>query len=85
MGNFRTYAIGGFFTILVFLTLAKLYRNIFKEPMLGKLPAYSPTVARVGNALMGNHVLAFEISSVLLLGALIGAAMISRPKRGMLK
>ena len=34
---------------------------------------------KIGALLVTKHVLAFEISSVLLLGALVGAAMIARP------
>ena len=39
------------------------------------------TVEEIGTKLITDHVLVFEMSSVLLLGALIGAAMIARPDR----
>lgn len=81
MGNFRTYMLGGVFGALLLMTVVKLYRNIFAMSRLEKLPDYSPTVSKIGHSLVGTHVLAFEISSVLLLGALVGAAIISRPKR----
>ena len=81
MGNFRTYTLAGIFGVLVLTNVVKLYRNVFEMSRLEKLPDYSPTVSRIGQSLVGTHVLAFEISSVLLLGALVGAAIISRPKR----
>ena len=81
MGNFRTYTLAGIFGVLVLMNVVKLYRNVFEMSRLEKLPDYSPTVSRIGQSLVGTHVLAFEISSVLLLGALVGAAIISRPKR----
>ena len=43
--------------------------------------AFEKTVEKIGMLLVSDHVLAFEISSVLLLGALVGAAVIARPKR----
>ena len=81
MGNFRTYTLAGIFGVLVLMNVIKLYRNVFEMSRPEKLPDYSPTVSRIGQSLVGTHVLAFEISSVLLLGALVGAAIISRPKR----
>ena len=43
--------------------------------------ANEPSVEKIGTLLATDHILAFEISSVLLLGALIGAAVISRPRK----
>ena len=42
---------------------------------------YVTTTANIGELLMNRYLLPFEIASVLLLAALIGAAMISRPTR----
>ena len=39
------------------------------------------TVSEIGHLLVKDHVLAFELSSVLLLGALVGAAIIARPRK----
>jgi len=39
---------------------------------------YSPTTATLGTLLMTDYLIPFEIASVLLLGALIGAAFIAR-------
>jgi NADH-quinone oxidoreductase subunit J len=43
-----------------------------------RLPAAAP--ADLGRALLGPHVLAFEVVSVLLLGAMIGAIVIARKR-----
>jgi NADH-quinone oxidoreductase subunit J len=83
MGNFRTYTLAGIFAALILMSIIKLYRNVFFMARLEKLPEYYPTVSKIGHSLVSTHVLAFEISSVLLLGALVGAAIISRPKREM--
>ena len=42
---------------------------------------YQPTTARIGELLMTRYLLPFEVASVLLLAALIGAALLSRPDR----
>jgi NADH:ubiquinone oxidoreductase subunit 6 (subunit J) len=81
MGNFRTYTIGIVFAALVLMTIIKLYSNVFAMSRLAEIPAYYPTVSKIGISLVSTHVLAFEISSVLLLGALVGAAIVSRPRR----
>ena len=81
MGNVRTYTIGGLSGALVLLMIIKLYNSIFKNYKASELPEYLPTVDRIGRSLITDHVLAFEISSVLLLGALIGAAIIARPRK----
>lgn len=41
--------------------------------------AYEPTTAEIGELLMTRYLLPFEAASVLLLAALIGAALLSRP------
>lgn len=50
-------------------------------PFPVKETKYLPTTASIGELLMTRYLLPFEIASVLLLAALIGAAMISRPTR----
>ena len=42
---------------------------------------YLPTTADIGELLMTRYLLPFEVVSVLLLAALIGAALLSRPDR----
>lgn len=57
-----------------------------KTPFLVKQGlTYQPTTAEIGELLMTRYLLPFEVASVLLLAALIGAALLSRPeseKRG---
>jgi NADH-quinone oxidoreductase subunit J len=69
MGSPKTYFVAGFTSIVSALV-----------PTL-PLTANEPTVERLGTLLATDHILAFEISSVLLLGALVGAAVISRPRK----
>jgi NADH-quinone oxidoreductase subunit J len=59
----------------------KIIVNVLRAEPTKVLAANEPTVERIGTILATDHILAFEISSVLLLGALIGAAIISRPRR----
>jgi len=51
-------------------------------PFPVKTPVYHPTTADIGELLMTRYLLPFEVASVLLLAALIGAAFLSRPDRG---
>ena len=82
MGNMKTFIWGAISAVLFSLVSFKLLRSIFisgqskAEPIL-----FKNTVEEIGTKLLTDHVLMFEMSSVLLLGALIGAAIISRPTR----
>jgi NADH:ubiquinone oxidoreductase subunit 6 (subunit J) len=44
----------------------------------GAAPAAAPTTYAIGNAFLGDYVLPFEVASLVLLAALIGAIVISR-------
>lgn len=81
MGNKKTYFTAGFAAIVSALVLVKLTMSVFRGTTPVANLANDPTVERIGTALATDHILAFEISSVLLLGALIGAAVISRPRK----
>ena len=81
MGNKKTFLIAGLSTFVVLLAVTKILINFFKTYQQKELPALSPTVDQIGTLLITDHVLAFEISSILLLGALIGAAVIARPRQ----
>lgn len=83
MGNKWTYAVGGFVALVFFLTNLTLVMNILKNTTVDNTfkSDFSSTVTEIGNLLLKEHVLAFELSSVLLLGALVGAAIIARPRR----
>jgi NADH-quinone oxidoreductase subunit J len=81
MGSRRTYIVG-FVTLLVFvLSVGKVVFNVIDLKNTKSVPGYVSTVESLGNLLLTDHVLAFEASSVVLLGALIGAAIIARPNR----
>lgn len=81
MGNKKTYFFAGFTAILASLVVLKILANVLRAQPTAILSANQPTVERIGTVLATDHILAFEISSVLLLGALVGAAVISRPRK----
>jgi NADH-quinone oxidoreductase subunit J len=82
MGNVWTFSFACFSAVVIGFVILKIIAGIWRGKELMKdLPNYTSTVEEVGTLLLTDHVLAFEISSILLLGALVGAAVISRPKR----
>ena len=83
MGSTKTYVIAGLTVFVFSLTIMKLLANFLRNyKKLDELPGFTSTVEKIGTMLVTDHVLAFEISSILLLGALVGAAVIARPRRG---
>jgi len=82
MGSAKTYSIAGISMLITAFIVMKVLAPVFKSHTQGELPAFETTVEKLGVLLVTDHVLAFEISSILLLGALVGAAVISRPRRG---
>ena len=82
MGSGKTYTIAGLSMIVTAFIVMKILAPVFKTPAQTDLPAFTSTVDKLGVLLVTDHVLAFEISSILLLGALVGAAVISRPRTG---
>jgi len=81
MGNKKTYMVAGFAAIVSALIIIKVTIPVFQNNKNLVVAANQPTVERIGTILATDHILAFEISSVMLLGALIGAAVISRPRK----
>lgn len=82
MGNKWTYSMGLFVGVVFLLTNVKLISSIIKNTPVKTIGNDFPsTVTQIGHLLVKDHVLAFEISSVLLLGALVGAAIIARPRK----
>jgi NADH-quinone oxidoreductase subunit J len=82
MGNKWTYAIGLLVGLVFLGTNVNLILNITKTANVKEISNDFPsTVSQLGHLLVKDHVLAFEISSVLLLGALVGAAIIARPRK----
>lgn len=81
MGNAYTYTIGTLGAVVFLFTNIQLFKKLALFSKFKNDGSFAPTVERIGNLLLKEHVLAFEISSVLLLGALIGAAVIARPRQ----
>lgn len=82
MGNKWTYSLAGLVSLVFVLTNVKLLSNIVSDAGPKSFSNEMPsTVSELGHLLVKDHVLAFELSSVLLLGALVGAAIIARPKK----
>lgn len=82
MGSMKTYLIGGASTLIISLVVLKLMANVhIANKAITQVSGNESTVFKIGSMLLTDHILAFEISSILLLGALIGAAIIARPKR----
>ena len=82
MGSTKTYVIAGLSVLVVSFTVLKLLANFMRSHNQGELPGFNSTVEKIGTLLVTDHVISFEISSILLLGALVGAAVIARPRRG---
>jgi NADH-quinone oxidoreductase subunit J len=81
MGNKWTYTLGLLVGLVFVLTNIQLLMNVIRSiPTKDIGPEFPSTVSQLGHLLIKDHVLAFEISSVLLLGALVGAAIIARPR-----
>ena len=82
MGNKWTYGVGILVALVFMLTNVSLLMNITKTlPVKTFGTEFPSTVSEIGRLLIKDHVLAFELSSVLLLGALVGAAIIARPRK----
>lgn len=82
MGNRWTYTIGLLVGLVFLLTNIQLIRSVLNTAEIRPASTeFVSTVNQIGHLLVKEHVLAFEISSVLLLGALVGAAIIARPRK----
>ncbi len=82
MGNKYTFMWGVGVAFVFGCTLIYFFRNLFSViKVIESDDSYTPTIERLGELLVTDHLVAFEISSVLLLGALVGAAIIARPRK----
>lgn len=81
MGNAWSYAVGGLVAVVFLLTNVQLLSRLGAMAQKKNDGAFESTVNKIGHLLVKDHVLAFELSSVLLLGALVGAAIIARPRK----
>ncbi len=68
--------------VICLILFGVLSYTAVSTPFAVKTAGYQPTTADIGELLMTRYLLPFEVASVLLLAALIGAALISRPDRG---
>lgn len=80
MGNKKTLIFGAVTATVFLLTVYGLVSSMISGSEVKTNIGFKTTVNDIGVSLLTDHVLAFEISSILLLGALIGAAIIARPK-----
>ncbi len=60
------------------LILAMVVHTLFKAPFVLTTPTVAPTVDRLGDALLREYLLPFEVASVVLLMALVGSMVIAR-------
>lgn len=81
MGNGKTKAVAAISAFIMAVVVLKIMVGIVHVQPVGAVAANETSVEKLGTLLATDHILAFEISSVLLLGALIGAAIISRPRK----
>ena len=81
MGNRCSYSFGVIGALVFGGIATKLILNIVSHLSIKEVEPYESTIEALGKLLITEHVLAFEISSVLLLGALVGAAIIARPRK----
>ena len=69
---------GIFFSAL--LLLMQFYAIFNTNWLVNENPPIDNTITEIGKLLLGKYLLPFEVVSILLLAALIGAAMLSRKK-----
>jgi len=79
MGDKKSYLVAAGVVFVMLLGLIKLFRLIPKVVSINVMDN-APSTQQLGKLLLSDHLLVFELSSVLLLGALIGAAIIARPE-----
>ncbi len=81
MGGMKSYVWGGVTAVLFLSFSINLTSKLMRSFEINGNLKIGPTVEQIGIKLLTDHVLMFELSSVLLLGALIGTAIISRPSK----
>lgn len=81
MGSKETYIVGVVSALLFVVITFKMLMNLKGSFASVSTELPFETVRLIGQKLVTDHVLPFEISSILLLGALVGAAMIARPRK----
>jgi NADH-quinone oxidoreductase subunit J len=80
MGTLKALGCASLVVGVFLFSIFQMVKNVLERS--GELPIQgASTVETLGRLLVTDHVLAFEMISVLLLGALVGAAMIARPSK----
>ena len=80
-GNVKTRATAAVSGLFIGVVVLKIMVGVLRAQPSNVVGPNDVTVEKLGTLLATDHILAFEISSVLLLGALMGAAIISRPRK----
>jgi NADH-quinone oxidoreductase subunit J len=81
MGNKWSYSVGILVSLVFVFTNIQLLSRLGSMSTLKNNGNFGSSIREIGHLFVKDHILAFELSSVLLLGALIGAAIIARPHR----
>lgn len=81
MGNKWSYGVATLSSLVLFGVLGRLVFKVIEVAPESEAISFTSTVEEIGRLLITDHIVAFELSSVLLLGALVGAATIARPKK----
>jgi len=68
--------------VTVFVLVLVQVVNFTAPWMMGSIQSTDATVAKLGEMILTPYLLPFEVASLLLLGALMGAALLSRKKNG---
>jgi NADH-quinone oxidoreductase subunit J len=87
MGERKHYVFGLLFPIPLLVLLMRVFMNEPAVKMVNSKVGHGTaqsTLEGMGTLLITDHVFSFEVISILLLGALVGAAVIARPKKSKL-
>ena len=79
---FTLRAAGTAASLVLFVALLRLLKNSGREPPLATVPAGPGTVEAIGTALFTTYLLPFELTSFLILAAIIGAVTLAKQKPG---
>ncbi len=71
-----SFAVGGILASFIAVFFTVMYMNV--DWLLKDAPITDSTITQLGNSLLTEYLLAFEVAAVLLLVAFIGAALIAR-------
>lgn len=81
MGNTQTKVTASIAAIIMMILSYLFYKKLKNSIVIAPDDFAISTLDGIGKLLVTDYILVFELSSVLLLGALIGAAIIARPNK----